>query len=55
MSLTSVRSTVGAGSLGLDQARLDEWERWASAEADRLDPVLSRQILTHLAPLEEDG
>jgi hypothetical protein len=51
--ITRVRGAVLAGSVGVDQARLEEWERWASAEADRLDPILSGQIMTHLASPEE--
>lgn len=50
--IARVRSAVTAGSTEIDQARLAEWEQWASAEADRLDPVLSGQIMTHLAPPE---
>jgi hypothetical protein len=54
--IARVRGAVLAGSANIDQARLEEWERWASAEADRLDPILSGQIMTHLAPVEEqDG
>ena len=46
--IARVRGAVVAGSVGVDQRRLQEWERWASAEADRLDPILSGQIMTHL-------
>jgi hypothetical protein len=54
--IARVRGAVVAGSAHIDQDRLEEWERWASAEADRLDPILSGQIMTHLAPPEErDG
>lgn len=51
--IARVRGAVVDGTVGVDQARLEEWERWASAEADRLDPILSGQIMTHLAPPEE--
>lgn len=51
--IARVRDAAVAGSVGVDQGRLEEWERWASAEADRLDPILSGQIITHLAPPEE--
>lgn len=44
---------VVAGSVGADPTRLEQWERWALAEADRLDPIRSGQILTHLAPQDE--
>jgi hypothetical protein len=53
--IARVRGAVLAGSAAIDQARLSEWERWASAEADRLDPILSGQIMTHLVPQEEGG
>jgi hypothetical protein len=39
--------------VGVDDATLKSWEQWASAEADRLDPILSGQVMTHLAPSEE--
>lgn len=45
-----VRAAVLAGSVDVGEDRLAEWERWASAEADRLDPLLSGQVKTHLAP-----
>lgn len=32
----------------VDSATLAEWEVWALTEADRLDPVLSGQFLTHI-------
>lgn len=51
--IARVRGAVVTGSVGVDQVRLAEWERWASAEADRLDPILSGQLMTHLAPPEE--
>jgi len=44
-----VRDAAVAGSVAVDRGRLEEWERWASAEADRLDPILSGQIMNHLA------
>ena len=48
-----VRAAVVAGSVDVGEDRLAEWERWASAEADRLDPLLSGQVMSHLAPAEE--
>ena len=53
--IARVRGAVVAGSVGVDQVRLEDWERWASAEADRLDPILSGQVMTHLAPADDDG
>lgn len=53
--VSRVRDAVVAGAVGVDQARLAAWEQWASAEADRLDPVLSGQVMSHLAtPIEDD-
>jgi hypothetical protein len=43
--IARVRTAVIAGSVGVDDARLEEWERWASAEADRLDPILSGHLV----------
>lgn len=45
-----VRDAVIAGSVDVDDTTLKSWEEWASAEADRLDPIWSGQIMTHLAP-----
>ena len=50
--IARVRSAV-PGSVGVDHATLDEWERWASAEADRLDPILSGQVISHLVSPKE--
>jgi hypothetical protein len=48
-----VREAVKVGSVDVDSSRLEEWEGWASAEADRLDPITSGQVMTHLEPTEE--
>lgn len=53
--IARVRDAVSAGSVNISQERLGQWEQWAGAETDRLDPVLSGQILTHLAPPSEGG
>jgi hypothetical protein len=45
---------VATGSAGLDRTQLAAWEQCASAEANRLDPVLSGQIITHLVPVDDD-
>lgn len=52
--VSRVRDAVVAGAVGVDKARLEAWEQWASAEADQLDPVLSGQVMSHLAPPTED-
>jgi hypothetical protein len=49
-----VRDAAVAGSVAVDRGRLEEWERWASAEADRLDPIHSGQIMNHLASEHEE-
>lgn len=39
----------------IDAATLAEWEAWAAAEADRIDPILSGQFLDHLRPPDPDN
>lgn len=34
----------------VDPDRLAAWENWALEEADKLDPILSGQIMSHLDP-----
>jgi hypothetical protein len=34
----------------IGKQRLSDWEEWALAEADELDPILSGQIMSHLDP-----
>jgi hypothetical protein len=46
--IAQVRAAAVAGSIDVGNRELTEWERWASDEADRLDPVLSGQIMKHL-------
>lgn len=36
----------------ISNQRLSDWEAWALAEADKLDPILSGQIMSHLDPPE---
>jgi hypothetical protein len=43
-----VRRAIIEGSLEIDAATLSSWERWALAEADRIDPIRSGQVMTHL-------
>jgi hypothetical protein len=43
-----VREAVTSGSVEVDRSALETWEKWAGDEADRLDPVRSGQIMTHL-------
>lgn len=44
-----VREAI-AESAEISAADLSAWERWALAEADRIDPVQSGQFMTHLRP-----
>lgn len=48
--IASVTAAVTVGSIDLSQGVLAEWQAWAQAEADRLDPVRSGQIWKHLKP-----
>jgi len=36
------------GQEGIDPAEIEAWQQWALSEADRLDPILSGQVLSHL-------
>lgn len=42
-----VRQAIVEGSTEADAAGLGAWERWALAEADKIDPIRSRQFLSH--------
>ena len=37
-----------AGRADVDAATIDAWKRCALEEADKLDPIISGQVLTHL-------
>jgi hypothetical protein len=50
-----VKAAVEAGSIDVSPDQLARWEGWALGQADRLDPVLSGQVLSHLAVPELDG
>lgn len=52
--IARVHDAVVARSVNVDEATLDAWERWASAEADRLDPIRSGQVMAHLKPAQND-
>jgi hypothetical protein len=43
-----VRHAIDEGSLEIDASTLQAWQQWALGEADRIDPVRSGQIFTHL-------
>lgn len=43
-----VRQAIVEGSADVDNSVVEAWERWALAEADKIDPVWSGQFITHL-------
>ena len=49
-----VGEAVAGGALTLESGALEAWLAWASAEADRLDPVLSGQVMSHVLPPSEE-
>lgn len=54
--VAEVGAAVGRGGVAVTDAQLDRWREWALAEANRLDPVLSGQVLSHLVvPALDDG
>ena len=54
--VAQVRAAVARGEgLAVTGEQLARWERWALAEAHRLDPVMSEQVLTHLVVPALDG
>ena len=48
--IASVSAAIERGHRSLDAAAFTEWQQWAAAEADRLDPVISGQVDEHLTP-----
>lgn len=50
-----VKAAALSGQVDVDPSSLERWEHWALAQADRIDPVLSGQILSHLVVPELDG
>lgn len=46
--VTRVRQAMMDGSVTYDRATVEAWEQWASAEADRIDPIRSGQVMSHL-------
>jgi hypothetical protein len=43
-----VQRAIIEGSLDIDAATLSAGERWALAEADKIDPIRSGQVMMHL-------
>jgi hypothetical protein len=50
-----VRAAVASGGVAVSPGQLARWEGWALGQADRLDPVLSGQVLAHLVVPELDA
>lgn len=49
--IARVKTAAVSGNVEISSDELNEWEQWATSYADRIDPVLSGQILSHiLAP-----
>ena len=44
-----VGRAIAEGAVGVDASVLQSCEKWALAQADRIDPVLSGQFMSHLA------
>lgn len=44
-----------AGRADIHVATIEAWKCWASEEADKLDPVLSGQVLFYLRPAIREG
>ena len=48
--IARVRAAMAEGSEAVDPATIEAWERWAMAEADKIDPVRSGQVALHFRP-----
>jgi regulator of protease activity HflC (stomatin/prohibitin superfamily) len=48
--VAQLRQAMAHGAMDLDEAAVRSWEEWALAEADRIDPIRSGQVNTHLLP-----
>jgi hypothetical protein len=46
--ILGVRTAIAEGQLSVAPEDMAEWEHWAGAEANRLDPVFNGQIVEHL-------
>jgi hypothetical protein len=46
--VTRVRKAMVGRSVDVDEVTLQAWGQWALTEADKIDPVRSGQIMTHL-------
>ena len=53
--IARVGAAVADGRLDLSADQLAEWRQWADREADKLDPLLSGQVRTHLLPPGDGG
>lgn len=46
--VANLRQAITEGAPVLDNQQVELWERWALAEADKLDPIRSGHIMSHL-------
>lgn len=46
--IARVKAAAVSGSVEISSDELNEWEQWATSYANRIDPVLSGQILSHI-------
>lgn len=52
--IARVKAATESGNVEISSDEMNEWEQWATSYADRIDPVLSGQILSHIrAPTTE--
>jgi hypothetical protein len=46
--IARVKAAAVSGNVEISSDELNEWEQWATSYADRIDPVLSGQVLSHI-------
>lgn len=51
--VSRISSPAELARLGVDQTAAGRWKQWALARADEIDPIVSRQVLTHLYGIEQ--
>lgn len=47
-----MEAAVRAGMTSISSRDLEAWKLWALSYADRIDPVYSGQVMTHIRPPE---
>ena len=53
--VAEVGRAMTAGDKSIDPLAVSAWQQWALQEADKLDPVLSGQFLSHLHPPQQNS